>query len=216
LRKRFPTEFSLPDFSREEWGLFVGGYCVMLKEVALTTTPNIMSGSVVTKLPPWTVLRMTGPAVIDADTGNARRPCVLHLLPYADTEGEDADTSGAIAEGKTSGYITVYDKSTMQAPIRPYGIANMTSPVEVIKETVLTRTGELTQRKTLAESAGGGDGGQKQVIRRVRTGEHIDILGLPIKVGPILRVRARAQEDGKTGWFTVHDRRNNLDYIHLS
>ncbi len=200
LKKRFPTQFALPHMTLDEFLLFVGGFWVTQKEIALTTVADVLAGAVVTKYAAWTIVKMTGAVEVDKDTGNARRPCILHSLPKKTESAEGNDTE--IQEGVTRGYITVWDKAMGVPPTRPYGVPCLTSPMEMSKETVLTATGEL--------------GPKLDVLRRLKIGEKMDIMSLPVRVGDkMLRVKARAQSDKKLGWFTIHDSKSDTHYVKL-
>ena len=70
-------------------------------------------------------------------------------------------------------------------------------------------SGELTvwftRKDTVLTSEGVLDG-KFEVIRRIKTGEMMEVLSLPILLPTqMLRAKARALSDGKSGWFTIYD-----------
>jgi len=221
LKKKFPTSFDLSPMTKEHFELFCGSYYLLRKDnIVITTAGSIREGKMVVKLPQWTLVQMLGDSVMDGDTENMRRKAKVYTLPYReDPTSETSDNTPAPApsdEPYTStvsgegyqGYLTVFDKTTQESNLRAYGVVGLSSPVTVIKDTVLTDTPNINPTPS---------SGQKfKVLRRIRAGEKIELLGLPeLQPKHMLRAPVRAISDGKQGWITIYDHSWKNGYVEL-
>ncbi|CAD7957245.1 unnamed protein product [Amoebophrya sp. A25] len=227
LKKKFPTSFDLCAMSKEQFELFCGCYYLLRKDaIVITTAASIREGKLLTKLPQWTIVQMLGDAVVDPDTENVRRKGKVFTLPYREDPNAENTAEGTPAVSSASeaadgeklptvsgegyeGYLTVFDRNTLEANLNAYGISGLTSPVTVVKDTVLTDLPSF--------STSGGDGASKfKVIRRVRAGESMELMGLPQLQPPhMLRAPVRAVSDGKEGWLTLYDHSWKNSFVEL-
>ncbi|CAD7926308.1 unnamed protein product [Amoebophrya sp. A120] len=194
LKGKWATSFDLEPMTLEQFELFCGCYYVLTTPVTMTSAQTITGGAIVRKLAALTIVQMSGDSIIDNETMNSRRKAkVVSRLAAPLEEDDEASTS----DEATDGWVTIYDRSNNCSNVKPFAIPGITSPVTVVKDTVLTAQSEIAQAEDKKFT----------VLRRIKAGEKVAITGLPNLVDGTNMVRAPicCASDSKRGWMTVFD-----------
>ena len=145
-------------------------------QVTLTSAESVSGGTLIQKLPAWSVVKLVGDKVIDPETENSRRKA--EVVATADDENRVRDFREKNGEDSIpTGFLTTHDRNSQADNVKNFGVLELTSPVRLTKDTVLTADCNLDGRFTL--------------IRRVKANEMLALLSIPMREASMKLLRVK-------------------------